>query len=118
MHTPPRTIVVGVLAFGAWISLSPSKPSKQYEEGEFFGVRWRWRPISEGDIIDLVAFCPACDYQLERSKRHYDSPRVVFECDDCGHQVVVKKVPELEIRDRVVKKIQQQMRAQYKQLSL
>ena len=64
----------------------PERTWRDFREGIYFGIKWKWEYNSNGTITHLVAYCPKCGLQLT-----YQDVRVSLyqvktslACDDCG----------------------------------
>jgi hypothetical protein len=57
--------------------------SRDYNQDDINGVRWRWRYTANGDIINLYCLCPYDSTQLVYS---YDYRQLYFRCETCGEK--------------------------------
>lgn len=86
-------------------------PFFPYREDDFFGVTWRWRYGAAG-IMDLVCFCPVCDYQIRPvSTGYFPLHTTRFECEECQRLLGEESADFDEIKSRVIRKNQRKMRA-------
>jgi DNA-directed RNA polymerase subunit RPC12/RpoP len=88
---------------------------KTYRKDLFFDILWRWNYNSFDDsILRLNCFCPKCDHQLV-GKEDTDSYRVTygvnFHCPDCNYKTVFKEGGGKDLNDRVIMKIDHNLRA-------
>jgi len=105
-------MLVVVTGFIVWrILYAAALDWRSYVSDEIFGIRWRWKYDSGGNIYDLQSFCPACDYQTFASWVDPFIPRFIkYVCDDCGRELGQFDGTETEYQDLVVRKIHQKIR--------
>jgi hypothetical protein len=74
--------------FGNIVPVAVARPEwLSYTTDYFYELRWRWK-YRDGDIKDLNAFCPRCDYQMVPTGISRLS-QVSFRCDICpeGYEI-------------------------------
>ncbi|HKQ24735.1 MAG TPA: hypothetical protein VJT81_09875 [Burkholderiales bacterium] len=109
----PAVLIAGVVI---WVKVSPQKEVgpdwHSYTEDEYFGLRWRWRYGSDGDIYDLCTFCPHCDYQIgaQDARAYSVVDRVRFHCDSCGRHLGEFDESPLSLESKVKRSVQQKLR--------
>lgn len=89
---------------------SKSNPGIEYTKDEIFGIRWEWQNGQWGQF-NLAAFCPICTYQIY-AKPHYHThgAGIIFQCEECRRDIQTFDVGWPELEDRVLRKIQQNLR--------
>jgi hypothetical protein len=80
-----------------------------YTTDDFYELKWRWR-YRDGEIKDLVTFCPRCDYQMLAIGTSRSS-QVVFHCDICGKEYYIRESWDT-LRSVVPRRIQQKIRTE------
>ena len=108
-------LMIGLGAVILWAIIFPKPVGvnwRTFTTDEFFGIRWRWRFDSSGDIYDVNSFCSACDYQVYA---HYVGPykivnRIAYRCEDCDRVLGKFEMSKKELEDRVIRSIQKKLR--------
>lgn len=107
-------VLAGTLVV-VWAVAFPSKSTASfvnYTEDTLFGVRWRWSYDRDIGILNLVPFCPHCDYQVQptnisgfRTIDHFE-----FRCEECSARLGEFEMSWEEFISRVTRKIHQNIR--------
>ena len=79
-----------------------------YTTDEFYELRWRWNNRDGGEVKDLNAYCPKCDYQMFPAGISRKSV-VSFRCDICEKQYEIKESWDT-IASVIPRRIQQKLR--------
>jgi len=109
----PAVLLAGV---AIWMRVFPSQDGgsdwRFYTSDTFFGLRWRWRYLSDGGIHDVCTFCPRCDYQVYAANvsPYQVVDRIGFRCDSCGGQLAEFDESVRSLEDKVTRFIQQKLR--------
>ncbi len=84
---------------------------KLFTEAEFFGIKWRWR-YGQNGINNIMAFCPKCDLQVHPTNLPTFNciDRIAYRCDEGHWQSQEYDCSQVELVDRVLRKIQQEIR--------
>lgn len=103
-YIPVILILTGIiLTRKKWWKLKNNEPDWfNYKTDEFFGVKWVWDwNKNSHHIVNIVALCPVCDYELDSCDRFpaegLPGREVVslfptgFQCKKCGFK---KTIPE------------------------
>jgi hypothetical protein len=80
---------------------------RTYTTDDFYQIRWRWR-YRDGEITDLMAFCPPCDYQMAPIGLMNE---VSFHCDLCARNYNIRESSWDSLRNIIQRRIQQKLRA-------
>lgn len=79
---------------------SQRSPYVQYRQDEFLRLVWRWNYCSyKQRVIDLKAYCPICDTELELREFENSYPSCCVSCSCCGIET-----QELESTRKVIEK--------------
>ena len=82
-----------------------------YTTDVFDGLRWRWRYAGE-KIDQLFPFCPNCDFQVSPNYPTSSKTRVHFQCESCGENLGVRQGPYNDLRSKVTRLIERNIRAE------
>jgi hypothetical protein len=108
--------IILLAGLAVWMRLFPSKEAgpgwHSYTSDKFFGLLWRWRYLSDGQIYDVCTFCPRCDYQVypENVSAYSVVDRIGFRCDSCGSQLGEFDESALSLENKVKRFVQQKLR--------
>lgn len=85
---------------------------RNYNSGTFFGLTWRWRLGSDGAPYEITPFCPKCDYQIvpKFASAFRVAPRYALMCEDCGFDGGFIEGEYRDFEQKIVLKIQQNLR--------
>lgn len=89
-------------------------PWRSYTSDLIEDLDWRWTYDGQGQIRDLSAFCPVCNYQLrpkESTELGFFATR--FRCDYCGDDsdiVAFKGEAKMDVLDRITRMIHRSIR--------
>lgn len=109
----PTVILLGVII---WLKIFPSKPAspswQTYTTDLFFGLRWRWKYLRDGQIYDATTFCPHCDFQVyaQNVSAYRIVDHIAFQCESCGSQLGDFQESFASLEDKVKRFIQQKIR--------
>lgn len=93
-----------------WQKVFPSQPWRKYTTDKFLGLRWEWKYFSDGEIDDLRAFCPKCDFQLGIEDTNEYSYLCEIRCDNCGQDLSKFNNTYLDLEKKVIRLIEQKIR--------
>jgi hypothetical protein len=99
-----------------WLkSLVSSNDSFQsYICDTFFDLKWRWSYYFEGKISidDVHCFCPRCDHQVfpQDVSGYRVAPEFKYDCPDCHYSVGTREDNFVQIRQKVILKVQKNIR--------
>jgi len=108
------TIIVLFALF--WRYVKPKQPKtpdwRHYTYDHFFGLRWRWRYLSDGSISQLHTFCPRCDYQIFPHNVSAFSviDHIAFHCDSCQSNLGDFQESYKSLENKAVRFAQQKLR--------
>lgn len=108
-------LIVLLLFTGLFLKIylfrKPNNSPYRLTELAVFEILWRWHPSHDGNIHELVSFCPKCDFQIyTRPGIAGHPPRSVYHCEDCNRDVAEFNFSQSEVENRVKRKIQQYLR--------
>lgn len=107
--------LVGLMLLTGWRHVMVKRDAAQYASDTVFGVKWRWKWTPHG-IDQLFPFCPHCDFQIQPvGGRSYLVRGTTYVCDNPECRRFKKDFEESydEVRDLVIRKIQQELRAHF-----
>lgn len=109
----PTLLFLGAFA---WQVAFPHKPPslswRDYNTDIYFNLRWRWKYFSDGQVYDMHAFCPHCDFQIYA--QDIGSYRIIdhisFHCESCGRHLAEFQESLSSLENRTKRFIQQKIR--------
>jgi len=106
----PVIIFAAIPLFQILISLrkqSPLEPTwRDYRQGEYFDIIWKWDYRLNGEIINVVAFCPKCSLArtIDPHRIGAYASQTDFICDECG-KIGDASGDNIEVWNKVIRKI-------------
>ncbi|OGU67771.1 MAG: hypothetical protein A2499_01070 [Stygiobacter sp. RIFOXYC12_FULL_38_8] len=90
----------------------PQLSSKDYNHDFIYNLKWRWSYSSNGSIINLVPFCPNCDFQVRphRTSSFQILDNIGFRCEDCCKDIADFDHDYKVLEDKVIRVIQKNIR--------
>jgi hypothetical protein len=109
------TVIIVLIVIWQMIFPRPSpniKDWRSYTVDMFFGLRWRWRYLEEGQPYEVHTFCPYCDFQVypTNASAFRSVDRIAFHCDSCGQNLAAFDEPWEFVENKVKRFIQQKIR--------
>lgn len=86
---------------------------RQFREGDYHGMRWRWKVSDDGWVFDPKPYCPHCDCELRTRDRspYQAAPELLMGCDGCGFCAVLSTESEDDFVQTVKRLISRDLRA-------
>lgn len=109
----PSVLIAGALLKHWWSGGEPNALSwKSYVSDIYFNLKWRWRYLDDGFIVDVHTFCPHCDFQVyaEDVSSYRVVDHIAFKCDSCGRALGEFHESYLSLENKTKRFIQQKIR--------